>query len=348
MLSAYEGKRILITGHTGFKGTWLSRILAKSGAQTFGISLKPESNSLFNLVPELNLTKSIILDINKYEKVNKIIKKIDPHLVFHLAAQPLVRRSYADPRGTFETNVMGTFNILESSLKCDSIRGVVAITTDKVYKNLEKLEGYVETDALGGKDPYSASKSASEMVITAWQEISNINKKIPIVSVRSGNVIGGGDYAEDRLIPDLIRGFQSNNKTVIRNPNSIRPWQHVLDPLSGYLAAGSKLLTGNRISKSYNFGPDNNSKLTVTEMANLACSYWPNNQGWMIDSKSTNLPESNLLWLDSSLARSELNWHNKLDANQAIKWTLDWEMNVKNSKAINLIDSQIKNYWEEL
>jgi CDP-glucose 4,6-dehydratase len=343
-LNIYSGKRVLLTGHTGFKGTWLSQILIEAGAEVYGVSLKPEKNSLFTLVPKLELKKSVYLDINNAKKLDKAINKIDPHLVFHLAAQPLVRKSYKDPIETFQTNVMGTVNTLDASLKGSSIVGIVAITTDKVYRNSENLDGYQEEDPLGGTDPYSASKSASEMAITAWQNISKSKRGVPIVAARSGNVIGGGDRAEDRLIPDLIRSFRNETKAQIRNPNSIRPWQHVLDPLNGYLIVGSKLLNGKITSKSYNFGPNLNSKLTVAQMADEACSNWPNNNGWEIQNQNNSFPESKLLLLSSERAKNELGWENKLSAKEAVKWTIEWESNLDKNNALDLISSQIKKF----
>jgi CDP-glucose 4,6-dehydratase len=343
-LKIYSGKRVLVTGHTGFKGTWLSQILIEAGADVYGISLKPERDSLYSLIPKLELKKSVYLNINNAKKLDKEINKIDPHLVFHLAAQPLVRKSYKDPIETFQTNVMGTANTLDSSFKGKSISGIVAITTDKVYRNSETLDGYREDDPLGGTDPYSASKSASEMVITAWQNISASKNGVPIVAARSGNVIGGGDRAEDRLIPDLIRSFRSGTKAQIRNPNSIRPWQHVLDPLSGYLIIGSKLLKNQATSKSYNFGPSLNSKLTVAQMADEACSNWPNNNGWEIKKQEDSFSESKLLLLSSQRANEELGWESKLSAKEAVKWTIEWESSLNKNNALDLINSQIQKF----
>jgi CDP-glucose 4,6-dehydratase len=343
-LNIYSGKRVLLTGHTGFKGTWLSQILIEAGAEVYGISLKPEKDSLFNLVKKQKLKKSIYLNINNAKKLNKTIEKIDPHLVFHLAAQPLVRKSYKDPIKTFQTNVMGTANTVDAALNCNSITGIIAVTTDKVYKNSENLDGYSEEDPLGGSDPYSASKSACEMVITAWQNLSKLKNGVPIVAARSGNVIGGGDYAEDRLIPDLIRSFRNKTVAQIRNPNSIRPWQHVLDPLSGYLVIGTKLLKGEVISKSYNFGPILNSKLTVSQMADEACSSWPNNNGWEVENLENNFPETNFLLLSSQKAKVELGWENKLNAKEAVKWTVDWESNLNETNALDLMSSQIQKF----
>ena len=343
-LKIYSGKRVLVTGHTGFKGTWLSQILIEAGADVYGISLRPERDSLYSLIPKLELKKSVYLNINNAKKLDKEINYIDPHLVFHLAAQPLVRKSYKDPIETFQTNVMGTANALDSSLKGKSISGIVAITTDKVYRNSENLDGYREDDPLGGTDPYSASKSASEMVITAWQNISDSKNGVPIVAARSGNVIGGGDRAEDRLIPDLIRSFRYGTKAQIRNPDSIRPWQHVLDPLNGYLIIGSKLLNGKATAKAYNFGPSLVSKLTVSQMADEACSIWQNNKGWEIQKQDNSLPESKLLLLSSQKAKEELGWEKKLSATEAVKWTIDWESDLDKNNALDLISCQIQKF----
>jgi CDP-glucose 4,6-dehydratase len=343
-LSEYIGKRVLITGHTGFKGTWLTRILLEAGALVYGISLKSEKNSLFSLVGDHGLVKSIYLDIKDSQKLNRIIKNIDPHITFHLAAQSLVKISYEEPLNTFQTNVMGTANMLDATLPGKSMVGFIAVTTDKVYKNSDNLEGHIENDPLGGYDPYSASKSACEMVITAWQNISNIRSKVPIVSVRSGNVIGGGDRAHERLVPELIRSFRGNSVARIRNPDSIRPWQHVLDPLNGYLIVGSKMLRGDEISNSYNFGPSLESKLTVSQLANALCLQWPNNKGWVVDLSPRNFHESRILILNSQRAKTELDWENKLSVSEAVKWTVDWELNLKKGNALELIKSQINKF----
>lgn len=347
-LKEYSGKKILITGHTGFKGTWLARILVLAGADVYGLALKAEDNSLFSLIDNLGLKESAILDIRNRAEIENYFKKHEFDGIFHLAAQPLVRRSYKEPIETFETNVMGTAHILDSAVSNGSAAWIVVITTDKVYRNVEKLPGYIEDDALGGKDPYSASKAATEMVVSAWQTIANHNNgKIQITSARAGNVIGGGDMADDRLIPDLIRGFRAGTKTVIRNPASIRPWQHVLDPLNGYLRMGLALMAGRTISPAYNFGPGEESKLTVEEMADYACAQWEGAKGVEIQIDSKAPHEAGLLWLSSDLATKELGWSNRFEAREAIRWTLDWEKAAMQTSALAALDQQINEFYGE-
>lgn len=342
----FRDVKVLITGHTGFKGTWLSRILSNWGAEVSGISLRPEVGSLFARTKGMEFRNSRYIDINDRKKIEKVIVRDNPDILIHMAAQPLVRRSYREPVETFETNVMGTAHVLDASLKCANLIGVIAITTDKVYRNVEKFEGYHEDEPLGGKDPYSASKSGSEMVVTAWRNLSKIKSGPQIVAARSGNVIGGGDHAQDRLLPDLIRGFINNQKVEIRNPNSLRPWQHVLDPLFGYLSIASHLLKGLSLQGAYNFGPEEKSKLKVSDMADIACNFWPNNQGWTHAPISENMPESNLLWLSSERSKKELRWRNKLGAKEAIKWTIDWELMARDRGPLVAIDSQIERYLQ--
>ena len=345
-LKEYSGKKILITGHTGFKGTWLARTLVLAGAEVYGLALKAENDSLFSFIDNLGLTESAILDIRNRTEVEDYFERHQFEGIFHLAAQPLVRRSYREPIETFETNVMGTAHILDSVVSNSSAEWIVVITTDKVYRNLEKMEGYVEDDALGGKDPYSASKAATEMVISAWQTIAGVRgKKIRIASARAGNVIGGGDMAEDRLIPDLIRSFRANTKAVIRNPASIRPWQHVLDPLNGYVSMGLALMQGRTISLAYNFGPGEESKLTVEEMAEYACAQWEGSKGVEITIDSQAPHEAGLLWLSSELAAKELGWSNRFEAREAIAWTLDWEKAAMQTSALAALDHQIHEFY---
>ena len=222
----------------------------------------------------------------------------------------------------------------------------MVITTDKVYRNVEKLGGYTEDEALGGKDPYSASKAATEMAISAWQTIAaGLEQEIVIASARAGNVIGGGDSAQDRLIPDLIRGFHAGIKTVIRNPASIRPWQHVLDPLNGYLMMGSALMAGRTISRAYNFGPGDESKLTVKEMADFACTQWDGAKGIDIQIDPSAVHESGLLWLSSDLAAKELRWSNRFEAFEAITWTTDWERAAMKTSPLSALDMQIHDFY---
>lgn len=345
-LQNFAGVRVLITGHTGFKGAWLSRILDHAGAQVIGVALPAEAGSLYERTEKLDFAEKKHIDINNRKKITRFITKTKPDVIIHMAAQPLVRRSYREPIETFGTNVMGTAHVLQAALESDSALGVVAVTTDKVYKNVEKSDGYREDEPLGGTDPYSASKSASEMVVTAWQNLASISGSKKIVAARSGNVIGGGDHAEDRLIPDLIRGFKKNEKVAIRNPHSLRPWQHVLDPLFGYLAIASKILKSEKLSSAYNFGPSENSKLTVGQMSDLACQFWPNNPGWFHRPIEDSLHESTLLWLSSERAREELAWENLLDAKDSIKWSIEWELQAAKTSPLEALDQQITKYQE--
>lgn len=345
-LRDFSGVRVLITGHTGFKGVWLTRILNHAGAEVIGVALPPELDSVYKRTPELRFENQKFININKRKKITRFIEKTAPHLIIHLAAQPLVRRSYREPVETFETNVMGTAHILDAAINVENLKGVVAVTTDKVYKNVEKSEGYIEDEALGGIDPYSASKSASEMVVTAWQNIAKSKTNVKIVAARSGNVIGGGDHSEDRLVPDLIRGFRKNEKVIIRNPHSLRPWQHVLDPLFGYLMIASRILKNQDLSSAYNFGPSDDSKLTVAQMSDIACQFWPNNLGWVHQSSRQDLHESTLLWLSSELARRELGWKNHLDARESIKWSIEWELEAEKTSPVKALDLHIARYQE--
>lgn len=346
-LLAFKDKRILITGHTGFKGTWLSRTLVLSGAEVYGIALEPEVGSIFSRIDDLGIKNSTILDIRDRNEVNKYFQNQKFDGVFHLAAQPLVLKSYIEPIETFETNVMGTANLLHSIITNEAADWVLVITSDKVYRNIEIEKGYLEEDALGGEDPYSASKSATEMVVNAWRAISDHKKfKITLCSARSGNVIGGGDIAKDRLVPDLIRSFYQNIPAVIRNPNSLRPWQHVLDTLSGYLKIGQHLISKENIATAYNFGPSIESKLNVESMAKIACSIWGGNSSYVVKSDPIQPPESVLLWLSSDRANHDLGWKNELDAATAIRWTINWELNSRETNVQTAIDLQIKEYFE--
>ncbi len=346
-LSDFRGKKILVTGHTGFKGAWLSRTLVLSGAEVHGLALAPELGSIYSRISDLGIQSSTIMDIRNRKGVNEyfVDKKFDG--VFHMAAQPLVLKSYKEPVETFETNVMGTAHILDSIISNDAARWVLVITTDKVYKNIEVEEGYSEEDALGGKDPYSASKSATEMVVNAWRAITEHKKSdLTICAVRAGNVIGGGDVAKDRLVPDLIRSFHGDIPAVIRNPDSLRPWQHVLDPISGYLTIGKQLMSGKSVASAYNFGPADESRLNVEDMAKVACSIWVGNAGYVVRSDPKQPPESVLLWLSSERAYNDLGWTNKLDAASAIRWTIEWEKKSNETDAKTAIDFQIKQFFE--
>lgn len=344
----YKGKKVLITGHTGFKGSWLSLWLFKLGAEVIGYSIDiPTNPSHFELL-NLKIT-SIIGDVLNKEKLLNTIQKHQPDIVFHLAAQPLVRESYINPVKTFETNIMGTVNLLESCRKTGQVKVIINITSDKCYQNKEWTRGYKEHDPMGGNDPYSASKGGAELVANSYRNsffnVKEFGKSHStlLADVRSGNVIGGGDWAKDRLIPDIVKATANDEITVIRNPQSTRPWQHVLEPLSGYLLLGWKLLERKKeFADNWNFGPDDDSSLTVNEVIERAKKHWDKIK-YKIKESSDNFHEANLLKLDSSKARTQLKWKNIWDSHKAIEKTITWYKNYyKNAKILS--EKDLDNY----
>jgi len=315
---------ILITGHTGFKGTWLSILLEYLNIPVVGISLLPSNDSLYTLMKRPGTIAEEFFDIRNYDKVKSVFIKYKPSVIFHLAAQPLVLESYISPLETFEINLLGTANVLDISSSINTIKSIGVITTDKVYRNnFGENKFFVETDSLEGKDPYSASKVAAEAAVTAWQQIIKKNKGQQIFSLRSGNVIGGGDRAKHRLMPDIIRSKQSGEKLVIRNPKSTRPWQHVLDPLFGYLSAAEKSLNY-FISPAFNFSP-NSPSLNVETVIEIANKAWGNslNFEYLMSDIAFNY-EAQELNLDSSLALKELGWLPKWSQEEAVALTINW------------------------
>ena len=320
-LTALKGP-ILITGHTGFKGTWLTLLLENMGLEVVGISLPAHEDSLFTRLNRLGKVSESFTDIRDFEQTQKKIAEYAPSVVFHMAAQPLVLNSYKSPRETFDTNVMGTANVLDSCFHTDSVKAVMAITTDKVYKNTNSNKRFVENDPLAGKDPYSASKVGSEAVIAAWQQVALVNGGPRVISVRAGNVIGGGDFAEDRLLPDLIRGFSANIPVSVRNPDSTRPWQHVLDPLKGYIDVLAHVLEGGK-ETAFNFGPTEES-LAVGEVVKIAAEIWGESAKTVLDKEVIESKESLTLQLDSTLANSVLGWKPTWNQKDAIVATVKW------------------------
>jgi CDP-glucose 4,6-dehydratase len=326
----YQNKKVFLTGHSGFKGSWMLAWLHLLNCEVKGYALAPEhSEDLYHVISGDSLCESIIADIRDKERLEHEILNFQPDFIFHLAAQPLVRRSYQNPLETYETNVMGTAYLLEAVKKLDKPCSVVLITTDKVYENKEWIYPYRENDALGGYDPYSASKAAAEIVISSYRNsFFNANDytlhKKGIAVGRAGNVIGGGDWSEDRLIPDIVKSLKEKKKILVRNPNAVRPWQHVLEPLRGYLILGAKLASDPvKYSQAYNFGPYMEDTLTVGDVANKAIAIW--GEGEVTVQEQTNAPhEAGLLKLDINKAVNELKWHPKLNANQAIEHCLDW------------------------
>ena len=331
----------LITGHTGFKGAWLSLWLNSLGHKVSGISLDPIPNSLFD---RANVSESIQndfrIDIRKSDEVKSALLQAKPDVVFHMAAQPLVRESYADPRYTFETNVMGTLSLLEAVSSVDSVKAHVVVTTDKVYRNINQVAGYVENDPLGGHDPYSSSKAMADLLTQSW--ISSF-PGTPTTIVRAGNVIGGGDVSKDRLMPDLISAYMNNKVPTLRYPNSVRPWQHVLDCLNGYLMVSESLLSGNE-NPIMNIGPDKESFVTVAKVAELVASQLSAVPAW--NCTETSEPhEAGLLSLDASLAKKTLGWHDKLKFADAVDWTTSWYQKVDtNEIALDVTLEQIEDF----
>ena len=320
-LKALNGP-ILITGHTGFKGTWLTLLLEQMGFEVVGISLPAEEETLYQRVQRLGKIPESFIDIRNFELTQKKIKEFAPSAVIHMAAQPLVLNSYRSPRETFDINVMGTANVLDASFASKSVKAVVAITTDKVYKNSNNNDRFTEKDSLSGKDPYSASKVGSEAAISAWQQIALVNDGPRVISVRAGNVIGGGDFAENRLLPDLIRGFSKNTSVSVRNPHSTRPWQHVLDPLNGYLSALAHVLEGGA-ENAFNFGPLEES-LQVEEVVKIAANSWGDSAEFNFEQEVNANKESVTLQLDSTLANKVLNWNPSWNQKASIISTTDW------------------------
>lgn len=326
----WKGKRIFLTGHTGFKGGWLSLWLQQLGAEVTGYSLPaPTKPSLYAYAQVAEGIKSIIGDIRDSTRLTAEINKAAPEIVIHMAAQPLVRRSYIDPIETYSTNVMGTVHLLEAIRQCSSVRAVVNITTDKCYENKEWIWAYRENEAMGGYDPYSNSKGCSELVTSAYRNSFFNPKKydqhgVAIATARAGNVIGGGDWAADRLIPDIVSAFAQGRPVVIRNPYAIRPWQHVLEPLRGYLTLAERLYKdGAAFADAFNFGPDNDDTKSVEWIVSKLADFWGGGASWSIDS-GEQPHEAILLKLDISKAAHYLDWYPKLDLEQALQLTVDW------------------------
>jgi len=330
LYTKYKNKKVFVTGHTGFKGSWLITWLTMLGAQVKGYALAPQNEKdIYNTVSKHITIESVLADIRDSKRLKEELLAFEPDFIFHLAAQPLVLYGYKNPVETFEVNTMGTAHLLEAVRSLTKKCTVVLITTDKVYKNIEQDYAYVEDDQLGGYDPYSASKAAAEIVIDSYKnsyfnsdQFSNHQKAI--VSVRAGNVIGGGDFNEDRLVPDIIRALKNNETILLRNPGAVRPWQHVLEPLNGYLLLGA--LADNDVLKyagAYNFGPDMDDHLTVKELVELAIKNW--GSGNWKDITNANQPhEAGLLQLNITRAKNQLGWQPRLNSQQAIEWTIDW------------------------
>ncbi|MCW7471386.1 CDP-glucose 4,6-dehydratase [Leptospira kanakyensis] len=325
LLNFFKDKKVFVTGHTGFKGSWLTTLLVESGANVTGYALSPQTNpNHFDLLNLKNRINHIEGDIRDFELLNNSVQRSQPDIFLHLAAQALVRLSYEDPLETYSTNVMGSVNVLESVRKCNSIKSLVYVTSDKCYENVEWVWGYREDDKLGGHDPYSASKGAAEVVFSSYLRSFFYNSRIGAASARAGNVIGGGDWSKDRIIPDCIRSIQSNQKIVLRSPNATRPWQHVLEPLSGYLLLAKKLFEEpKKFSGSWNFGPNTHKVKNVYDVAKEVTSVFGKGEISIIQD-SSNLHEANLLQLNCDKAHQYLGWYPRWDVDTTLRNTAFW------------------------
>jgi CDP-glucose 4,6-dehydratase len=347
----YKGKRVLLTGHTGFKGSWLAIWLHRLGATVIGVGLDPFSgkdNFVLSKIGE-KIHADIRADIRDSLKIRDIFKSYQPEIVFHLAAQPLVRLSYDIPVETYETNVMGTINVLEAIRITDSVKVGVLITTDKCYENKEQIWGYRENEPMGGYDPYSSSKGAAEIAISSWRRSffgpdQYAKHRKSIASARAGNVIGGGDWAKDRIIPDCIRALEEDKIIEIRSPKSIRPWQHVLEPVGGYMLLAQRMWNDpTKYCEGWNFGPKLESVANVWKVAQKVTEKY--GSGKLRDVSDPNaLHEANLLLLDITKAKFELDWEPRLDLSTTVAFTVDWYMEYKKTNVYDLCISQIEKY----
>jgi len=348
--SYYSDKKVFVTGHTGFKGAWLITWLHLLGAKISGYALAPEEAGLFNTISSHISFENNIADIRDKEKLQQAINDFQPDIIFHLAAQALVRRSYEIPAETFEVNAIGTANLLEAVNKLNKKCTVIVVTTDKVYENRESDYHYKEEDILGGYDPYSASKAATEIVVSSFRNSFFSPAKFAvhqkaIASARAGNVIGGGDWNKDRIIPDIVRSLMDKQPVPVRNPNAVRPWQHVLEPLGGYLLTAMLLDQDiNAYSGAYNFGPLPDDHLPVKELVETALACWGSGT-WDDRSDAEQPHEAGLLKLDINKAQNILNWQPKLESKKAIEWTIDWYRQEKEN-VIDFTLQQIKNYQQ--
>jgi len=345
MFNSYRNKKVLVTGHTGFKGSWLSIWLLQLGAKVVGYALDPASEK-GNFVKS-GLTDKMAdyrHDIRDFNKLHEVVEKAKPDIIFHLAAQPLVLESFNEPLYTIQTNTIGTANLLEAFRQSDSARVLISITTDKVYRNNEWDWGYRENDRLGGKDPYSGSKAAAEMIIRAYEHsFFNTNEKY-IAAVRAGNVIGGGDWSANRIVPDCIKALENDEQITIRNPYATRPWQHVLEPLGGYLALGEKLLMSKKeYQGAWNFGPFSSNVVPVERLVQTIIAKYGNGQYHIQPSDNVH-KESSLLALDISKAMNRLKWKPVLDFDETIEFTVNWYNGYRSDDVFDLCCKQIKEY----
>ena len=352
-LSFFRNKKVFLTGNTGFKGSWITLILNELGALVYGYSLKTETNP--NMYEILNLENTInqtFDDIRNYDALKNSLKKCNPDIIIHFAAQPLVRDSYENPKYTYETNVMGTVNLLDIAKELDSLKSVLVITSDKSYRNNETDYAYIENDSLGGHDPYSNSKACADLIASSYYNSFFSHIGVGLAIARAGNIIGGGDWSKDRIIPDAVRAFSLGKTLEIRNPDSVRPWQYILDPLFGYLSLIKNLsLDQNLFSGPWNFGPSIKSNESVKYVCDKIINKWGNNSQWVVKNSQRKLHEANLLMLNSGKASEKIKWSPKYDTNKAINKTIDWykryyrEMDML-ELTIKEIEHYYKNYYD--
>lgn len=349
LFEKYKGKRVLVTGHTGFKGTWLCKLLIMAGAEVTGYSLEPPTDpDLFSISGIADYMTSVIGDIRDINTLTNAMKKSQPEYVIHMAAQPIVRESYANPVYTYQTNVMGTVNICEAVRQCDSVKSFVNVTTDKVYRNNEWEWGYRETDYLDGYDPYSNSKSCSELVTSSYAKSFLKNKGVAVSTCRAGNVIGGGDFAKDRIIPDCVRAMEKGEEIIVRNPYSTRPYQHVLEPIVAYLTLALRQCEDPQLAGSYNVGPDDNSCVNTGKLVDLFCEKWGDGASWKNISEANAPHEANFLKLDCSKIKAVLGWKPKLNIEEAVEKTVEWsKAYLSGSDPAAVMEKQIREYIEE-
>ncbi|MDF3834011.1 CDP-glucose 4,6-dehydratase [Cupriavidus basilensis] len=353
MRNTYVGRSVFLTGHTGFKGSWMSAWLARLGARVTGYALPaPSQPSLFALAGiEDALEAHHLADVRDSAALENALRAAQPEIVFHLAAQPLVRASYRDPATTWATNVMGTVNLLEACRHCPSVRAIVIVTTDKCYDNKEWLWGYRESDPLGGYDPYSASKAGAELVTASYRQAFLDQQGVLVATARAGNVIGGGDWSEDRLLPDAARAVAGRGTLRIRHPEATRPWQHVLESLNGYLLLGARLLAGEReFASAFNFGPEACDNQPVSEVLALLQKHWPG-LNWEADTATgAEAPhEARYLYLDSSKAKRMLSWHSRWSLSQALAATAEWYRHVHEEPGLarHVMEYQIEQFSQD-
>lgn len=353
LLDFYKGKKVLVTGHTGFKGSWLCRILVNAGAEVTGYSLEPPTNpNLFSIAGVEDKINSVIGDIRDREHLMQVFKEIQPEIVLHLAAQPIVRDSYKDPVYTYETNVMGTVNICEAVRQNPCVKSFLNVTTDKVYKNNEWEWGYRENEPLDGYDPYSNSKSCSELVTHSYINSFYCDMDVAVSTARAGNVIGGGDFANDRIVPDSVRAAEKGQPIIVRNPHSTRPYQHVLEPLAIYLTIAQKQYEDKSYAGFYNVGPDDRDCITTGQLVDIFCQKWNVNEPedkhmtWINKSEANAPHEANFLKLDCSKIKKVFGWRPRWSVNEAIEKTVEWsKVYFAGQDVPKCMDAQIEEFF---